>query len=141
MLRGDLRDSFDFFRVFFFIILQLIGNRLLWLLVKHVDVVNSLAQIKVELMNLLLEKVNNSVTLSNEGITLNNLFFSMLYSFFALSNIFFLGSDSSLECLNLRILSANLITIPLSYVGQAINTILLKRLVAVLCTHESNYST
>jgi hypothetical protein len=108
---------------------------------KHVDVVNSLAQIKVELMNLLLEEVNNSITLSNEGITLNNLFFSMLYSFFTLSNIFFLGSDSSLECLNLRILSANLITIPLGYVGQAIDTVLLKRLIAVLCTHESDGST
>jgi hypothetical protein len=138
MLRVDLGDSFDFFRVFFFIILRLIVNRLLWLLMKHVDVVNSLAQIKVKLMNLLLKKINDNVTLGDESITLHNLFFSMLDGFFPLSNNFFLGSNSSLEFLNLRILPANLITIPLGYVGQAIDTVLLKRLITILCIHKSD---
>jgi hypothetical protein len=41
----------------------------------------------------------------------------MLNSFFPLGNNFFLGSDSGLEFLNLRILPANLITIPLGYAG------------------------
>jgi hypothetical protein len=81
MLRIDSRNSFDFFRVFFFITLRLIVNRLLWLLMKHVDVVNSLAKVKVELMNLLLKKVNDSVTLGNESIALNNLLLSMLNGF------------------------------------------------------------
>jgi hypothetical protein len=45
ILRVNLRDSFDFFRVFFFFTLKLINNRLPWYLMKHVDVVNSLAQI------------------------------------------------------------------------------------------------
>jgi hypothetical protein len=107
---------------------------------KHIDMVNSLAKIKVELVNLFLEKVNDSVALDNESITLNNLFFSMLNGFFPLSNNLFFGRDSGLEFPNLRILSANLITIPLGYVGQAIDTVLLKRLVAVLCIHESNHS-
>jgi hypothetical protein len=140
MLRVDLGDSFDFFRVFFFFTLKLINNRLSWLLMKHVDVVNSLAQIKVEFMNLLLEKVNDSVALDNESITLNNLFLSMLNSFFSLGNNLFLGCDSGLEFLNLRILPANLITIPLGYIGQSIYTVLLKCLVAVLCIHESDRS-
>jgi hypothetical protein len=48
---------------------------------KHVDVVNSLAKVKVELMNLLLKKVNDSVTLGNESIALNNLLLSMLNGF------------------------------------------------------------
>jgi hypothetical protein len=87
--------------------------------------VNSLAKIKVELVNLFLEKVNDSVTLDNESITLNNLILSMLNSFFPLGNNFFLGSDSGLEFLNLRILPANLITIPLGYAGQSIYTMLL----------------
>jgi hypothetical protein len=107
---------------------------------KHVDMVNSLAKIKVELVNLFLEEVNDSVTLDNESITLNNLFLSMLNSFFSLGNNLFLGCDSSLECFNLRILPANLITIPLGYISQSIYTVLLKCLVAVLCIHESNRS-
>jgi hypothetical protein len=98
---------------------------------KHVDMVDSLAKIKIKLMNLLLEEVNNSVALDNESITLNNLFFLMLNGFFPLSNNLFLGRDSGLEFLNLRILPANLITIPLGYVGQSIYTMLLKCLVAV----------
>jgi hypothetical protein len=141
MLRVNLGDSFDFFRVFFFFFtLKLINNGLHYLLMKHVDMVNSLAKIKVELVNLFLEEVNDSVALDNESITLNNLFLSMLNSFFPLSNNLFLGRDSGLEFLNLRILLANLITIPLGYVGQSIYTVLLKCLVAVLCIHESDRS-
>jgi hypothetical protein len=140
MLRVDLEDSFDFFRVFFFFILKLINIRMHCLLMKHVDMVDSLAKIKIRLMNLLLEKINDSVTLDNESITLNNLFLSMLNGFFPLSNNLFLGRDSGLEFLNLRILLANLITISLGYVGQAIYTVLLKCLVAVLCIHESDRS-
>jgi hypothetical protein len=140
MLRVDLGDSFDFFRFFFFFTFKLINNRLHWLLRKHVDMVNSLAKIKVELVYLFLEKVNDSVALDNESITLNNLILSMLNNFFPLGNNFFLGSDSGLEFLNLCILPANLITIPLSYVGQSIYTVLLKCLVAVLCIHKSDCS-
>jgi hypothetical protein len=140
MLRVDLGDSFDFFRFFFFFTLKLINNRLHWLLMKHVDMVNSLAKIKTELMNLLLEKINDSVMLDNESIALNNLILSMLNGFFPLGNNLFLGSDSGLEFLNLRILPANLITIPLGYVGQSIYTVLLKCLVVVLCIHKSDCS-
>jgi hypothetical protein len=107
---------------------------------KHVDMVNSLAKIKVELLNLLLEKVNDSVALDNESNTLNNLILSMLNGFFPLGDNLFLGSDSGLEFLNLRILPANLIMIPLGYAGLSIHTVLLKCLVAVLCIHKSNCS-
>jgi hypothetical protein len=107
---------------------------------KHVDMVNSLAKIKVELVNLFLEEVNDSVALDNESITLNNLFLSMLNGFFPLSNNLLFGRDSGLEFLNLRILPANLITIPLGYVGESIYTVLLKCLVAVLCIHKSDCS-
>jgi hypothetical protein len=141
MLRVNLRDSFGLFRVFFFFFtLKLIYNRLNWLLMKHVDMVNSLAKVKVKLMNLLLKKVNDSVTLGNESIALDNLLLSMLNGFFPLSNNLFPSNDSGLKFLNLCILPANLITIPLGYVGQAINTVLLKCLVTVLCIHESNCS-
>jgi hypothetical protein len=100
--------------------------------------VNSLAKIKVELVNLFLEKVNDGVTLNNESIALNNLILSMLNGFFPLGNNLFLGSDSGLEFLNLRILPANLSTISLGYAGQSIYTMLLKCLAAVLCIHKSN---
>jgi hypothetical protein len=141
MLKVDLGDSFDFFRVFFFFFtLKLINDGLHWLLMKHVDVVNRLAKIKVELMNLFLEEVNDSVALDNESITLNNLFFLMLNGFFPLSYNLFLGHDRGLEFLNLRIVLANLIMIPLGYIGQSIYTVLLKCLVAVLCIHESDRS-
>jgi hypothetical protein len=84
MLRVDLRDS-NFFRFFFFFFtLKLIIIRMHWLLMKHVDTFNSLAKIKVKLVNLFLEKVNDSVALDNESITLNNLILSMLNSFFPL---------------------------------------------------------
>jgi hypothetical protein len=105
---------------------------------KHVDVVNSLAKVKIELMNLLLKKVNDSVTLGNESIAFNNLLLSMLNGFFPLSNNLFPSNDSGLKFLNPCILPANLVTIPLGYVGQAINTVLLKRLVTVLCIHKSD---
>jgi hypothetical protein len=142
MLRVDLGDSFNSFRFFFFFFtLKLINIRMYWLLMKHVDMINSLAKIKVELVNLLLEKINDSVALDNVSITLNNLFFSMLNGFFPLSNNLFFGRDSGLEFLNLRILPANLITIPLGYVGQSIYTVLLQRLVEVLCIHKSDCST
>jgi hypothetical protein len=108
---------------------------------KHVDMINSLAKIKIELMNLFLEEINDSVALDNESITLNNLFFSMLNGFFPLSNNLFFSHDSGLKSLYLRTLPANLITIPLGYIGQSIYTMLLKCLVAVLCIHESNRST
>jgi hypothetical protein len=45
-----------------------------------------------------------------------------------------------LEFLNLRILPANLIMIPLGYVSQSIFTVLLKCLVAVLCIPKSDRS-
>jgi hypothetical protein len=64
----------------------------------------------------------------------------MLNGFFPLGNNLFLGNDSGLEFVNLGILPANLITIPLGYVSQSIYTVLLKCLVAVLCIHESNRS-
>jgi hypothetical protein len=141
MLRVDLRDSFNFFRVlFFFFTLKFINIRMHWLLMKHVNMVNSLAKIKVELMNLLLEKLNDSVALDNESITLNNLFFSMLNGFFQLSNYLFLGCNNCLKFLNPCILPANLIMIPLGYIGQSIDTVLLKYLVALLCIHKSDCS-
>jgi hypothetical protein len=105
---------------------------------KHIDTVNSLAKIKIELLNLFLEEINDSVALDNESITLNNLFFSMLNGFFPLSNNLFFSRDSGLKSRYLRTLPANLITVPLGYVGQAIYTVLLKCLVAVLCIHESD---
>jgi hypothetical protein len=105
---------------------------------KHVDMVNSLAKIKIELMNLLLEKIN--VVLNNKSIALYNLILLMLNGFFPLGNNFFLGSDSGLEFLNLRILPANLITIPVGYAVQSIYTMLLKCLVAILCIHKSDCS-
>jgi hypothetical protein len=140
MLRVDLRDSFNFFRFFFFFFftLKLINMRMHGLLMKHVDMVNSLAKIKIVLMNLILEKINDSVALNNKSIALHNLFLLMLNGFFPLSNNLFCGRDSGLEFVNLRILSANLIMIPLGYVGQSIYTVLLKCLVAVLCIHKSN---
>jgi hypothetical protein len=107
---------------------------------KHVDMINSLAKIKIKLMNLFLEEINDSVALDNESITLNNLLFSMLNGFFPLSNNLFFSRDSGLKSLYLRTLPANLITIPLGYIGQSIYTMLLKCLVAVLCIHESNRS-
>jgi hypothetical protein len=100
---------------------------------KHVDMINSLAKIKIELMNLLLEKINDSVALYN-------LILSMLNGFFPLGNNLFLGNNSGLEFLNQRILLANLITIPLGYAGQSIYTVLLKCLVTVLCIHKSDSS-
>jgi hypothetical protein len=107
---------------------------------KHVDMINSLAKIKVELVNLFLEEVNDSVALDNESITLNNLFFSMLNGFFPLSNNLFFSRDSGLKYLYLRTLPANLITIPLGCIGQAIDTVLLKCLVTILGIHESDCS-
>jgi hypothetical protein len=89
-------------------------------------------------MNLLLEKINDSVMLDNESIALNNLILSMLNSFFLLCNNLFLGSDSGLEFLNLRIMLTNLSMIPLGYTGQSIHTVLLKCLVTVLCIHKSD---
>jgi hypothetical protein len=67
MLGIKIRNSFNFFRVFFFIFTcrLLRCDRRYWLLMKHIDMGDGVVKLKSKVMNLPLEKLNDSVKLND----------------------------------------------------------------------------
>jgi hypothetical protein len=69
VLRIDLGDSFDFFRIFFF----LFGcwySRGCWLLLEFINVGVGIINLQDEVMDLFLEELNDRVALGDYRITL-----------------------------------------------------------------------
>jgi hypothetical protein len=73
MLEVKIRNSFDFLRFFFFAFRCFRCSRRCWLLLKFVDVSEGVVNLKDEVMDLLLEELDNRVTLSDYCITLIDL--------------------------------------------------------------------
>jgi hypothetical protein len=73
MLGVEIGNSLDFLWVFFFAFRGYRYSRRYWLLLKFVDVSMGVVNLKNKVVNLLLEELNNSVTLSDYGITLIDL--------------------------------------------------------------------
>jgi hypothetical protein len=65
MLRIEIRNSLDFLRVFFSIFRYYRYSRRYWLLLKFIDVSMGVVNLKDKVMNLLLEELDNCITLSD----------------------------------------------------------------------------
>jgi hypothetical protein len=65
MLRIKIRNSFNLFRVFFFIFTFRLFkcDRRYWLLMKHIDMGDGVIKLKSKVLDLLLEKLDDSVAL------------------------------------------------------------------------------
>jgi hypothetical protein len=100
VLRIDPGDSFDFFRIFFF----LFGcwyNRRYWLLLEFIDVGMGIINLKDEVVDLFLEKLNDRVALSDHCVTLVDLIFSVMNSLLSGSDDFILLCHQGLKLFNL----------------------------------------
>jgi hypothetical protein len=69
MLRIDLRDSFNFFRIFFFLYKGWYSRRCR-LLLKFIDLGLGIINLEDEVVDLLLEELNDRVALGDYRITL-----------------------------------------------------------------------
>jgi hypothetical protein len=67
MLRIKIRNSSNLFRVFFFIFTFRLFrcDRRWWLLMKHIDMGDGIVKLKSKVMDLLLEKLDDSVVLND----------------------------------------------------------------------------
>jgi hypothetical protein len=67
MLGIKIENSFNLFRVFFFIFTFKLFrcDRRYWLLMKHIDMGSGVIKLKSKVMNLLLEKLDDSVALND----------------------------------------------------------------------------
>jgi hypothetical protein len=77
VLGVEIRNSFDFFRFFFFAFRCFRYSRRCWLLLKFVDVSEGIINLKDKVVDLLLEELDNRVTLSDYCITLIDLILSV----------------------------------------------------------------
>jgi hypothetical protein len=85
VLRIDLGDSFDFFRIFFF----LFGDwhsRGCWLLLEFVDLGLGIINLENEVVDLFLKELNDRVVLGDYRITLIDLVFSVMNSLISSSD-------------------------------------------------------
>jgi hypothetical protein len=73
MLRVKIINSFDFLRFFFFAFRCFRYSRRCWLLLKFVDVSEGVVNLKDEVVDLILEELDNRVTLGDYCITLIDL--------------------------------------------------------------------
>jgi hypothetical protein len=107
VLRIDLEDSFDFFRIFFFLFGGWYSRRC-GLLLKFIDVGLGIINLQDEVMDLLLEELNDRVALGDYRITLIYLVLPVMNSLISASDDpIFLGHQSS-KLINLGDLSISL---------------------------------
>jgi hypothetical protein len=106
MLRIDLGDSFNFFRIFFFF--RSWYGRRCGLLLKFMDLGLGIINLQDEVMDLLLKELNDRVALGDYRITLIYLVLPMMNSLISSSDDpIFLGHQSS-KLVNLGDLSISL---------------------------------
>jgi hypothetical protein len=100
VLGVEIRNSFNFLWFFFFAFRCYRYSRRCWLLLKFIDVSKGVVNLKDKVMDLLLEELDNRVTLSDYCITLIDLILPMDNSLVSLCNNFLLlrHCDSSCIC-------------------------------------------
>jgi hypothetical protein len=96
MLGVEIRNSLDFFWVFFFAFRCYRYSRRYWLLLKFVYVSMGIVNLKNEVVDLLLEKLDNRVTLSDYCITLIDLILPVDDGLVSLCDNFLLLCDQGL---------------------------------------------
>jgi hypothetical protein len=122
MLRVEIGNSLDFLWVFFFAFRGYRYSRRYWLLLKFIDVSIGVINLKNKVVNLLLEELNNSVTLSDYGITLIDLILPVKNGLIPCCNSFFLLGNQGLKLYYLSDLSISISIVALSYTNQLTHT-------------------
>jgi hypothetical protein len=136
VLGVEIRNSFGFLWVFFFAFRCFRCNRRCWLLLKFVDVSDSVVNLKDEVVDLLLEELDNCVTLSDYCITLIDLILKVDNGLFSLCDYFLLFRNQCLKLFYLSDLPISISVVTLSYTIQQIHTMAQQDLIVVLGIHE-----
>jgi hypothetical protein len=134
VLRVKIRKSLDFLRFFFFAFRCFRCSRRCWLLLKFVN-------LKDEVVDLLLEELNNRVTLSDYCITLIDLILPVDNSLISLCDSFLLFRDQCLKLFYLSDPSISISVVTLSYTDQQTHTAVQQDLIVVLDLHEPDGTT
>jgi hypothetical protein len=122
MLGVEIGNSLDFLWVFFFAFRGYRYSRRYWLLLKFVDVSIGIVNLKNKVVNLLLEELNNSVTLSDYGITLIDLILPVKNGLIPCCDNFLLLGNQGLKLYYLSDLSISISIVALSYTNQLTHT-------------------
>jgi hypothetical protein len=142
MLGVEIRKSLNLLGFFFFFAFRCYRyNRRYWLLLQFVDVSMGIVNLKDKVVDLLLEELDNCVTLSDYGITLIDLILPVDNGLISLYDNFFLLRDQGLKFFYLNHLSISISVVTLSYTGQLTHTATQQDLVVVLNIHEPNSTT
>jgi hypothetical protein len=96
VLGVEIRNSFNFLWFFFFAFKYFRYSRRCWLLLKFVDVSKGIVNLKDKVVDLLLEELDNRVTLSDYCITLIDLILLVDNGLVLLCNNFLLLRDQCL---------------------------------------------
>jgi hypothetical protein len=122
MLGVEIRNSFNFLWVFFFAFRCYRYSRRYWLLLEFVDVRMGVINLKDKVVDLLLEELNNSVTLSDYCITLIDLILPVKNGLIPCCDNFLLLSNQGLKLYYLSDLSISISIVALSYTNQLTHT-------------------
>jgi hypothetical protein len=122
VLGVEIRNSLDFLWVFFFAFRCYGYSRRYWLLLKFIDVSMGVVNLKDKLVDLLLEELNNCVTLSDYCITLIDLILPVNNGLLSLCDDFLLLRDQCLKLYYLSDLSIRISIVTLSYTSQLTHT-------------------
>jgi hypothetical protein len=118
VLEVEIRNSFDFLQFFFFAFRCFRYSRRYSFLLKFVDVSVGVINLKDKVMDLLLEELDNCVTLSDYCITLIDLILPVDNSLVSLCDNFLLLRDQCFKLFYLSDLSISISVMTLSYTGQ-----------------------
>jgi hypothetical protein len=141
VLGVEIRNSFDFLRFFFFAFRCFRYSRRCWLLLKFVDVSVGVINLKDEIMDLLLEELDNRVTLSDYCITLIDLILPVDNDLISLCDNFLLLFDQCLKLFYLSDPSISISVVTLSYTSQQTHTAVQQDLIVVMGIHKPDGTT
>jgi hypothetical protein len=123
VLGVEIRNSFNFLRFFFFAFRCFRYSRRCWLLLEFVDVSEGVINLKDKVMDLLLEELDNHVTLSDYCITLIDLILPVDNGLISLCNNFLHFRNQCLKLFYLSDLSISISVMTLSYTGHQTHTV------------------
>jgi hypothetical protein len=118
----EIRNSLNLLRFFFFAFRCYRYNRRYWLLLKFIDMSMGVVNFKDKVMDLLLEELDNRVTLSDYCITLIDLILPVNNGLLSLCDDFLLLRDQWLKLFYLNDLSISILIVTLSNTSQLTHT-------------------
>jgi hypothetical protein len=118
MLGIEIRNSFNFLRVFFSTFRYYRCSRRYWLLLEFIDVSMGIVNFKDKVMDLLLEELNDRVALSDYCITLIDVILPVKNSVLTCCDNLLLLRDQGLKLYYLSDLSISISIVTLSYTNN-----------------------